>query len=157
MTDFNRLKTTLAYARLGLISLSAAIVPITATAQELCGVDLFEGEPDADNLLRETLNFLDVLENNGVVAFDGQEGRMSIGSARQALSEGVGSASLLACVVNSSSIEFALGNQNQVIGCDTGGAPSLFQSGGSNPAVTGGQLFCTTEIVTISRFLGSEA
>ena len=157
MSDFNRLKTTLAYARLGLISLSAAVVPITATAQELCGVDLFEGEPDAADLLNETLDFLDVLENNGVVAFDGNEGRLSIGAARQALSEGVGSASLLACVVNSSSIEFALGAENQIIGCDGAGAPSLFQSGGSNSSVSGGQLFCTTEIVTISRFLGSEA
>jgi len=157
MSDFNRLSTTLAYARLGLISLSAAIVPITATAQELCGTDLFEGEPDAASLLNETLNFLDVLESNGIVAFDGKEGRMSIGAARQALSEGVGSANLLACVVNSSTIEFALGAQNQIIGCDTAGAPSLFQSGGSNSSPTGGQLFCTTEIVTISRFLGSEA
>ena len=157
MSDFNKLSTTLAYARLGLISLSAAIVPITATAQELCGTDLFEGEPDAASLLNETLGFLDVLESNGIVAFDGKEGRMSIGAARQALSEGVGSASLLACVVNSSTIEFALGAQNQIIGCDTAGAPSLFQSGGSNSSLTGGQLFCTTEIVTISRFLGSEA
>lgn len=157
MANFKRLKTTLAYARLGLVSLSAAIAPITATAQELCGTDLFEGEPDAQDLLNETLNFLDVLENNGIVAFEGSEGRISVSAARQSLNEGVGSASLLACVVNSAAIEFAIGAQNQVIGCDTAGAPSLFQSGSPNPTPSGGQLFCSSEIVTISKFLGSES
>lgn len=157
MANFNRLKTTLAYARLGLVSLSAVIAPITATAQELCGTDLFEGEPDAQELLQETLDFLDVLENNGIVAFQGSEGRVSISAARQSLNEGVGSVSLLACVVNSASIEFAMGAQNQVIGCDTAGAPSLFQTANVNPMPSAGKLFCTGEMVAISKFLGSES
>lgn len=157
MANFSKLKTALAYARLGLISLSAVISPITVTAQELCGTALLEGEPDAEELLNETLNFLDILKSNGIVAFEGSEGRVTIEAASQALREGVGSASLLACVVNSESIEFAIGAENQVIGCDTVGAPSLFQAGSPSPAPTGGQLFCTGEIVTISKFLGSES
>ncbi|WP_425091508.1 hypothetical protein [Tropicimonas sp. S265A] len=157
MVAFQRLKTTLAYARLGLISLTATIAPITGTAQELCGTDLFEGEPDADILMNLTVEFLDVLESNGVVAFQGSDGRVSIDAARQALQDGVGSANLLACVVNSDAIEFAGGAQNQVIGCGTGGQPSLLQAGSPRIGTATGQLFCTQEVVARSQFFGSES
>ena len=72
MVDFSRLKTTLAYTRLGLVSLTAAIAPITSTAQELCGVDLFEGEPDADNLMNQTVEFLDT-RSGSMARFTDQE------------------------------------------------------------------------------------
>ncbi len=157
MADLRRLRTTLAYARLGLVSLTAAIAPITSTAQELCGTDLFEGEPDAARLMSQTIAFLNILEENGVVAFEGTEGRMSIGAARRALRDGVGSASLLACVVNSDSIEFTGSAQNQIIACSTAAGPTLFQSGGQSTAPATGQLFCTSEVATISQYLGSEA
>ncbi|MBF9031603.1 hypothetical protein HKCCE3408_14470 [Rhodobacterales bacterium HKCCE3408] len=157
MADFGRLRTTLAYARLGLVSLTAAIVPIAGTAQQLCGSDLFEGEPDADSLMAQTLEFLDILEIGGVVAFEGVEGRMSIGAARQALQDGVGSASLLACVVDAESIEFAGGEEGVIVGCDAGGAPSILGSSGSSPDPTTGALFCTTEVATIAQYMGSQA
>ncbi len=157
MVDFRKLKTTLAYARLGLVSLTAAIVPITGTAQELCGIELFEGEPDAAGLMNLTLEFLDILEINGVVAFQGSEGRVSVNAARQSLHDGVGSATLLACVVYSESIEFAVGSRNQIIGCDIDGVPSLFQKGGRSTGPTTGRLFCTNEVASISQYLGSEA
>ncbi|MBF9035883.1 hypothetical protein HKCCE2091_16670 [Rhodobacterales bacterium HKCCE2091] len=157
MVDFRRVKTTLAYARLGLVSLTAAVMPITATAQELCGTDLFEGEPDAADLMAQTLEFLDLLETSGVVAFEGVEGRMSIGAARQALQDGVGSASLLACVVDAESIEFAVDGQDLIVGCDAGGMPSVLGSGGASPDPTTGALFCTTEVATVSQYLGSQA
>ena len=99
MADFDKLKTTLAYARLGLVSLTAAVAPITSTAQVLCGTDLFEGEPDAASLMNETVEFLNILANSGVVAFEGADGRVSVYAARRALQDGVGSASLLACIV----------------------------------------------------------
>lgn len=160
MVDFSKLKTTLAYARLGLVSLTATIAPITGTAQllqELCGTELFEGLPDADFLMNRTVEFLDVLENNGVVAFQGSEGRISIDAARRSLQDGVGSAILLACVVDSISIEFAVGARNRIIGCNTEGAPSLFGAGGPSTGSTTGQLFCTREVAAISQYLGSEA
>jgi len=153
MVDFSKLKTTLAYARLGLVSLTATIAPITGTAQELCGTELFEGEPDAMNL---TLEFLGILESNGVVAFQGSEGRISIDAARRSLPDGVGSAILLACVVDSISIEFAVGARNRIIGCNTEGAPSLFRAGGPSTGSTTGQLFCSREVAAISQYLGSE-
>ena len=149
MADFSRLKTTLAYVRLGLVSVTAAIAPITGAAQELCGTDLFEGEPDAASLMNETLEFLDVLEDSGVIAFQGIEGRMSIDAARRALQDGVGSASLLTCVVDAVSIEFSDGAENHVIVCNAAGNPST--------ELTTGQLFCTSEIATVSQYLGSEA
>jgi hypothetical protein len=157
MVDFSKLKTTLAYARLGLVSLTATIAPITGTAQELqeyCGTELFEGEPDAMNL---TVELLGILESNGVVAFQGSEGRISIDAARRSLQDGVGSAILLACVVDSNSIEFAVGARNRIIGCNTEGAPSLFRAGGPSTGSTTGRLFCTREVVAFSRYLGSEA
>ena len=157
MVDFGKLRTTLAYARLGLVSLTATIAPITGTAQELCGTDLFEGEPDAASLMNQTVEFLDILKENGVVAFDGNEGRLPIDDARRALEDGVGSASLLSCVVNSESIEFADGTENRIIECDTAGAPSLFRSSGAGAAPSKGQLFCTSEVTAISQYLGSEA
>lgn len=158
MVDFSKLRTTLAYTRLGLVSLTAAVAPITATAQELCGTDLFEGEPDAAELMNQTVEFLDILKTNGVVAFEGFEGRMTVDSARQAIQDGVGSASLLACVVNSESIEFIEDEEVRVIACGSAGAPSLFKSSNiETPATTGGQLFCTQEVAAISKYLGSEA
>lgn len=157
MADFKKLKTTLAYARLGLISLAAAVVPITSTAQELCGTDLFQGEPDAARLLSETVKFLDILETNGVLAFQGSEGRISIEAARKALEDGVGSASLLSCVVNSDSIEFGADGQKQIVGCDVLGTPTVVQPGSTDIVSRNGQLFCTREAVTISQYLGSEA
>lgn len=155
MADFDGLKRTLAYARLGLVSLAAVVAPITGAAQELCGPDLFAGEPDADRLMNRTLELLNVLEANGVVAFEGVEGRMSIDSARQALQDGVGSASLLGCVVNATSIEFAGDQGNRVVACGSVGGPSVVQSGGG--VLTAGQLFCTAEVSRISQYLGSEA
>ncbi len=125
MSDFRKLNTTLAYARLGLVSLTAAIAPITGTAQELCGADLFEGEPDADSLMAKTLEFLDLLEASGVVAFTGVEGKLSVASARQALLDGVASATLLTCVVNADSIEFSDGAENLVIACGGLGTPTI--------------------------------
>ena len=157
MVDFSRLKTTLAYTRLGLVSLTAAIVPITSTAQELCGVDLFEGEPDADNLMNQTVEFLDILKTSGVVAFQGSEGRMTVDNAREALQDGVGSASLLACVVNSESVEFVEEEKVRVIACGASGQPSLFQATNIDTSPTVGQLFCTQEIASISKYLGSES
>lgn len=155
MGDFARLKTTLAYARLGLVSLTAAVAPITGAAQELCGPDLFAGEPDADRLMNRTMQFLNVLEANGVVAFQGIEGRMSVDDARRALQDGVGSANLLGCVVNATSIEFAGSAGNQVVACGSGGQTSLLEPGGGVPSA--GQLFCTAEVTRISQYLGSEA
>ncbi len=157
MVDFSKLKTTLAYARLGLVSLAATIAPITGTAQELCGTELFEGLPDADFLMNRTVEFLDILENNGVVAFQGSEGRISIDAARRSLQDGVGSVILLTCVVDSNSIEFAVGARNQIIGCNTEGAPSLFRAGGPSTGSTTGRLFCTREVAAISQYLGSES
>ena len=157
MADFVKLKTTLAYARLGLVSLTAATVPITAAAQELCGTELFEGLPDADSLMNRTIEFLNILENNGVVAFQGSEGRISIDAVRRSLQDGVGSATLLACVVDSVSIEFAVGADNVVVGCGTLGAPPFLQSGGSNSGSTAGRLFCKSEVAAISQYLSSEA
>ncbi|MDJ0858649.1 MAG: hypothetical protein QNJ03_06200 [Dinoroseobacter sp.] len=159
MADFDKLKTTLAYARLGLVSLTAAVAPITSTAQVLCGTDLFEGEPDAASLMNETVEFLNILANSGVVAFEGADGRVSVDAARRALQDGVGSASLLACIVNSDSIEFAGGPQNQVIGCGVGGQPSLVQPAvaRANIAPSTGQLFCTAEVATVSQYIGSES
>ncbi|MDJ1007889.1 MAG: hypothetical protein QNJ13_08700 [Paracoccaceae bacterium] len=151
------MKTTLAYARLGLVSLAAAVAPITGAAQELCGTDLFEGEPDAAVLMDRTIEYLDILKENGVVAFQGDEGRMSVDAARKALEDGVGSASLLACVVNSNSIEFAGEAGSQIIGCDPISGPMFFQSGGTSPGPTTGKLFCTQEVVTMAQYLGSEA
>ena len=157
MADFSKLKTMLAYSRLGLVSLTAAVTPITAVAQELCGTDLFAGEPDAASLMAQTGEFLSILESNGVVAFQGGEGRMTIESVRRSLEDGVGSATLLACVVNSEAIEFAVGATNVVVGCNPLGAPSLFQSNDSSTGASGGRLFCTTEVAAISPYLGSEA
>ncbi|MAQ82545.1 MAG: hypothetical protein CMH12_04860 [Maritimibacter sp.] len=125
MSDFRKLSTTLSYARLGLVSLTAAIAPITGAAQELCGADLFEGEPDADSLMAKTLEFLDLLEASGVVAFTGVEGKMSVTAAREALLDGVASATLLTCVVNADSIEFNDGSENLVIACGGLGTPTV--------------------------------
>ena len=155
MSDFGRVRTTLAYARLGLVSLAAAVAPITGAAQELCGPDLFAGEPDADRLMNRTMQFLNVLQANGVVAFQGAEGRMSVDDARRALQDGVGSASLLGCVVNATSIEFAGSAGNQVVACGAGGQTSLLAPG--NGVSSAGQLFCTAEVSRISQYLGSEA
>jgi len=157
MADFGKLKTTLAYARLGLVSLTAATVPIAVTAQELCGIEMFEGESDSADLMNKTSEFLGILENNGVVAFQGAEGRMSIDAARRSLQDGVGSATLLACVVDSMAIEFADGAGSVVVECGSLGAPSLLQSGGSTSGTTSGRLFCTSEVAAISQYLGSEA
>ena len=158
MADFSRLKTTLGYARLGLVSLSAATVPITATAQEICGTELFEGEPDAADLMNRTVEFLDVLQSNGVVAFQGSEGRITIDAARRSLQEGVGSATLLACVVDAEAIQFGEGADSVVVGCGAlGSAPSIVQSDGSGAEAPSGQLFCTNEFAAISQYLGSEA
>jgi hypothetical protein len=157
MADFVKLKTTLAYARLGLVSLTAATVPITGAAQELCGTAFFEGVPDAADLMNKTVELLNILENSGVVAFQGSEGRISIDAARRSLQDGVGSATLLACVVDSESIEFAVGAGNVVVGCGTLGAPPFLQSGGSNSGSTAGRLFCRSEDAAISQYLGSEA
>lgn len=149
MADFRKLRTAFAYARLGLVSLSAVIAPIAGAAQELCGAELFEGEPDAAQLMNETIEFLDILESNGVIAFQGTEGRMSIDAARSALRDGVGSASLLTCVVNATAIEFSDPTKRSIVVCDSEGNP--------NTPLTTGQLFCTSEIATISQYLGSEA
>lgn len=149
MSDFRKLKTTLAYARLGLVSLTTVVAPITGAAQELCGTELLEGEPDAGRLMDETIEFLDILERNGVIAFQGVEGRISVDAARRALRDGVGSASLLTCVVNAVSIEFSDTASNKIVVCDT--------DGNANTPLTTGQLFCTSEIATISQYLGSEA
>lgn len=152
MVDFSTLKSTLAYAQLGLISFAAATVPIVGVAQELCGSELFAGEPDAAGLMNQTLEMLDVLEANGVVAFQGVEGRMSIGAVRSALRDGVGSASLLACVLNAQSIEFAAGSSNHVVAC-----PKPFGGGGGGATgPSAGQLFCTNEVAAYSQYLGSE-
>ena len=156
MADFKKLKTTLAYARLGLISLSATVVPINAVAQELCGTDVFEGQPDEAFLMAQTMEFFDILEGNGIVSFEGAEGRMSIESARQALQDGVGSAILLSCVLSSSSIEFTGNSENVIVACNSSGLPTPFRfqrREGSNS----GQLFCRTEFAAYSRYLGSEA
>ena len=107
--------------------------------------------------MSDTLDFLNILETNGVVAFEGSEGRMSVDLARQALQEGVGSARLLACVVNSASIEFAFGSERQVIHCDSSSLPAVFQTEGPSPTKTAAQLFCSSEVATISKFLGSES
>lgn len=128
MADFRKLSTTLAYARLGLVSLTAAVAPITGAAQELCGTDLFAGEPDEASLMGKMIEFLDILETNGVVAFDGSEGRVSVSAARQALQDGVGSATLLSCVVNSDTIEFTDGDQNLIIACNAQGTPTIVTS-----------------------------
>jgi len=149
MADLAKLKTTLAYARLGLVSLAAVAAPIASLAQELCGTELLEGEPDAARLMGETIEFLDILEANGVTGFRGVEGQVSIDAARRALRDGVGSASLLTCVVGATSIEFADTASNKVVVCDIAGNP--------NTALTTGRLFCTAEIATIARYLGSEA
>lgn len=124
MADFKRLGTTLAYVRLGLVSFTAMVLPITAVAQELCATDLFAGEPDEARLIEATFEFFDILETNGVVAFEGSEGRLSVGGARRALEDGVASASMLSCVVNADTIEFASGTENRVIACDAAGNPS---------------------------------
>lgn len=149
MADFSRLKTTFAYARLGLVSITAAVAPITGIAKELCGTDLFEGEPDAAGLMNETIAFLDILASNGVIAFEGSEGRIAVDAARRALQDGVGSASLLTCVVNAVSIEFADGAENRIVVCNSARNPDT--------QLTTGQLFCTSEVATIAQYLGSEA
>lgn len=185
MVRFQSLKTTLTYARLGLVSLSAVIVPITATAQELCGLDLFAGEPDAVELMNQTIVFLDILETEGVSAFLGREGRISITDARQALQDGIGSASLLACVIDAEAIEFtgelAGGENGVVVSCNSFGAASVFtphsaETGPSErpepaafsatpvalgPVIASGRsnasLFCTTEVAAFAAFMGSQA
>ncbi|MEM9319061.1 MAG: hypothetical protein AAGA70_08640 [Pseudomonadota bacterium] len=163
------MKKTLAYARLGLVSLSATIVPITATAQELCGSDLFAGQPDAASLMDQTLEFIDILETSGVIAFQGNEGRLTTGAARQALQDGTGSASLLACVVSAEAIEFSGDGQEHIIRCSPTGVPSLLQLVSAStgtlarpervaaPGSTAGHLFCTTEVAALSQYLGSQA
>lgn len=148
MADFSNLKTTLAYVRLGLVSLSAAVAPITGAAQELCATDMLASEPDAASLMNNTLAFLDTLEEGGVVAFEGSEGRMSVGAVRRALLNGDGSASLLTCVVNASAMEFSDGATSRIVACDFAGNP--------NTELTTGQLFCSREATTIAQYLGSE-
>lgn len=175
MSDFRRLAATLAYARLGLVSLTAAIAPIAGAAQELCGVDLFEGEPDADILMERTMAFLDILEEGGIVAFDGQEGRVTLDGAREALREGVGSASLLACVVDAEAIVVDAEGDGHIIRCGTEGAAALVSPlradiappsrpwpvvGAVETAALGqqtGALFCTPEIASFAQYMGSQA
>lgn len=184
MVRFKSLKTKLAYARLGLLSLGAVVAPITSTAQELCGSDLFIGEPDAAELMDQTLLFLDVLESEGVTAFVGREGRIGIMDARQALQDGIGSASLLACVVDAEGIEFEGEEGAVVISCNATGAaslaPQLSATTGSlerpqtlairsiadtlgSPASaldfgrSSGALFCTTEVAAFAQYMGSQA
>ena len=157
MADLKKLKTTLVYARLGLVSLSAIAVPITSTAQELCGMDLFAGEPDAASLMATTLEFIDILEANGVVAFQGSEGSVPIGSVRSALLDGVGSATLLSCVVNAQAIQVSNGTSDQLVNCNAGGLPRTLLAGSAGSSSPSGQLFCTTEVATTSQYLGSEA
>jgi len=157
MAKLDQLITTLRYARLGLVSLSVTIVPITAAAQEICASDFFEGEPDAANLMNQTIVFLDVLKDNGVIAFEGAEGRLTVDSAKQALVDGVGSFDLLNCVVNSDSIEFADGAGSKVISCGNGGGASVARTSVGAPSPSSSQMFCTTETATVAQYLGSEA
>lgn len=127
MTKLDTLRKTFAYARLGLVSLAATVAPMTAIAQDLCGADLFAGEPDADSLMAQATDFIDLLASNGVIAFQGREGRVAIQEARAALQDGVGSARLLVCVVEAETIEFNTDGETTVVACDDNGTPSLFQ------------------------------
>lgn len=157
MSKLKQLNTTLKYARLGLISLTAVIVPITSVAQELCSNELFEGEADSAALMSQTVEFLDTLKANGVTAFEGSEGRLSIDKAREALQDGVGSVKLLSCVVNSDSIEFSDGDGSQVVACDSAGGSVPAASARTNSSHSPGQLFCTAEVAAVSKYVGSEA
>lgn len=154
MVNFVKLKASLRYARLGLISLSAIVAPVTVVAQELCALEMLEDEPDADALLANVVEFLDVLETNGVVAFEGQEGRVSIDSARRSLQDGIGSVSLLSCVVMAESIEFSGAGGNTVIACG-GGASSLFPAESSS-RLGSASLFCASETASFTEYLSSE-
>ena len=149
--DYGKIKSTIFYARLGLMSLTAAIVPITSIAQDICGTSLFESEPDAANLMNQAIELLDVLEDNGVVAFQGIGVPMSIVAVRGAMRDGVSSATLLACVVNAESIEFSVDGTNRVVYC-----PPPFGGSSSAADSMAGQLFCTNEVAALSKFLGSE-
>lgn len=175
MVDFRDLKTTLAYVRLGLVSMTAAILPVTATAQELCGIDLFAGEPDAAGLMNEMNTFFDILEGGGIVAFDGLEGRVTIEGARQALQEGVGSAQLLSCVIEAEAFVFETDGKDHIVSCGPEGSASLVQPvradlgppsrpwpvvGPVETASIGrsqGSLFCTPEVAAFAQYLGSQA
>lgn len=175
MVNFGRVKTTLAYMRLGLVSMTAAVAPIASTAQELCGLDLFVGESDAESLMDQTLAFLDILEGGGIIAFDGREGRITIDHAREALRSGTGSASLLSCVVEAEALIIEAGGRDHIVSCGAEGAAALVQPIRANLApptrpwpVVGpvqtaalgrsqGSLFCTPEIASVAQFLGSQA
>lgn len=177
MEKFKRVRNTLVYARLGLVSLGAAIAPISLAAQELCASDLFAGEPDEAELMAETLEFIDILENGGVTAFHGKEGRLTIQDARQAIQDGVGSAFLLSCVVDAEGIEFSEAEEDVVVSCDSVGMASVFQAvnrtsgppqrpwsaadrtdtGISTFGPSAGKLFCTTEVAAFAPYLGSQA